>query len=94
MCEDCNPGHPFVCSRLSAIGIRSRRIADAVLFCAIFCIPLSSLFAQTPTPVAVPTWRYDLTHAGQNTNETALTPANVNVNSFGKLFSLTVDGAV
>ena len=56
------------------------------------CWPVASLLAQTPTPVTVPTWRYDLTHQGQNTNETALTPANVNVNSFGKLFSLATDG--
>jgi Bacterial Ig-like domain (group 3)/Chitobiase/beta-hexosaminidase C-terminal domain/Legume lectin domain len=54
-------------------------------------LPVADLWAQTPTPVLVPTWRYDLTHAGQNTNETALTPANVNVNSFGKLFTLKVD---
>jgi len=54
----------------------------------------SSLFAQTPTPVPVLTWRYDLTHAGQNTSETALTPANVNSNAFGKLFSLSVDDHV
>ncbi|HEY1648253.1 MAG TPA: chitobiase/beta-hexosaminidase C-terminal domain-containing protein [Terracidiphilus sp.] len=53
-----------------------------------------SLLAQTPTPVPVLTWRYDLTHAGQNTDETALTPANVNVNSFGKLFSMQVDSTV
>lgn len=53
-----------------------------------------SLLAQTPTPVPVPTWRYDLTHAGQNTSETALTLANVNPTSFGKLFSLPVDGTV
>ena len=52
------------------------------------------LLAQTPTPVPVPTWRYDLTHAGQNTSETALTPANVNASSFGKLFSVPVDSTV
>ncbi|MGA8288631.1 MAG: chitobiase/beta-hexosaminidase C-terminal domain-containing protein, partial [Acidobacteriaceae bacterium] len=59
-----------------------------------FCISGPSLVAQTPTPITVPTWRYDLTHSGENTQETALTTANVNVNSFGKLFILTVDGTV
>jgi Chitobiase/beta-hexosaminidase C-terminal domain/Legume lectin domain len=59
-----------------------------------FCVSAVSLSAQTPTPVPVLTWRYDLTHAGQNTNETALTPANVNPNTFGKLFSLSVDSTV
>lgn len=54
----------------------------------------SALLAQTATPVPVLTWRYDLTHAGENTHETALTPANVNANSFGKLFSLPVDSTV
>ncbi len=61
---------------------------------AAVCTPLTSLVAQTPTPVPVLTWRYDLTHAGQNTQETALTPANVNPQSFGKLFSLPVDSTV
>lgn len=51
-------------------------------------------FAQTPTPVPVLTWRYDLTHEGQNTQETELTPANVDSNAFGKLFSLPVDDHV
>jgi len=60
----------------------------------IFCSTASSILAQTPTPVPVLTWRYDQTHAGQNTNETALTPANVNPDSFGKLFSLKVDSTV
>ena len=52
------------------------------------------LFAQVPTPVPVTTWRYDLSHAGQNTRETALNPSNVNPNSFGKLFTLPVDSTV
>src|SRR5579871_1665720 len=53
-----------------------------------------ALLAQVPTPVPVLTWRYDLSHAGQNTQETALNPSNVNANSFGKLFSFSVDSTV
>jgi hypothetical protein len=40
------------------------------------------------------TQRYDNARSGQNTNETFLTPSNVTVNQFGKLFSLSVDGQV
>jgi hypothetical protein len=36
----------------------------------------------------------DLTRAGANTQEYALTPANVNTATFGKLFSCAVDGAI
>jgi hypothetical protein len=36
----------------------------------------------------------DNTRSGLNANETLLTPANVNVNSFGLLFTHTVDGAI
>ncbi|MBV8673998.1 MAG: chitobiase/beta-hexosaminidase C-terminal domain-containing protein [Acidobacteriaceae bacterium] len=60
----------------------------------VLCLMADGAFAQAPTPVPVTTWRYDLTHAGQNTSETALTPANVSVNSFGKLFSVSVDSTV
>lgn len=46
------------------------------------------------SPVDVTTWRYDNTRAGENINETVLTPANVRSATFGKVFSYAVDGYV
>ena len=63
--------------------------------CMLACMAsVHGAVAQTATPVNVPTWRYDNTHSGANTQETLLTPTNVNTSSFGKLFSIAVDGYV
>jgi hypothetical protein len=72
----------------------ARSVAVVAVALTAFCLVSASLRAQTPTPVPVLTWQYDMTHQGQNTQETVLTPSNVNANTFGKLFSLGVDSTV
>lgn len=61
-----------------------------VLIALALCLFRGSAVAQTP----VLTWHYDNTRSGSNTTETALTPANVNYKTFGKLSSKPVDGIV
>jgi hypothetical protein len=55
--------------------------------------------AAIPTPslasaVPVLTYHYNNARTGANPNETILTPANVNVTHFGKLFSIPVDSGI
>ena len=50
--------------------------------------------ATVAAQVNVVTNRYDAQRTGANLAETILTPANVNVNQFGKLYSYPVDGSV
>jgi hypothetical protein len=52
--------------------------------------PLRSLLGQ----VNVLTWHNDSARTGQNPIETVLSPVNVNASSFGKLFTIAVDGKV
>ncbi len=50
--------------------------------------------APAPASSGVLTFHNDNLRTGQNPNETVLTPANVNVTNFGKLFSYAVDGRI
>ncbi|HEY1755125.1 MAG TPA: IPT/TIG domain-containing protein [Bryobacteraceae bacterium] len=67
--------------------MRIVRIAVAGL---LLVSPFTLLRAQ-PSLV---TWHNDSARTGQNLQETTLTPANVNVSTFGKLFVIPVDGKV
>jgi hypothetical protein len=60
-----------------------------LLFALCFLLAAVTCAAQSNV-----TYQYDNSRTGQNTTETILTPSNVNVNQFGKLFSLSTIGQV
>ncbi|MGA9136212.1 MAG: hypothetical protein WB384_29695, partial [Candidatus Sulfotelmatobacter sp.] len=68
-----------------------REVVSSCIKRSLFLLSLSCLAAAQ---VSVLTQRYDSARDGLNASETILTPSNVNTSTFGKLFSLPVDGRV
>ncbi|MGA2335538.1 MAG: hypothetical protein WBQ19_19515 [Terriglobales bacterium] len=72
----------------SMCALAARNLCPTLLVVCI--VLLSPSFAQQPFLTS----RFDSARDGANTNETLLTPTNVNKNSFGHLFSFPVDPGV
>ena len=70
----------------------SRLIRLGVLLVWLAAIPRVALWAQTAPPVL--TANYDNARTSSNLAESRLNPTNVNPTTFGKLFTLPVDGQV
>src|SRR5882762_3918886 len=73
---------------LSSLFPQYRQAWRTLFFLLLICAAASPGRAQ----VSVLTQHNDNSRTGQNTNETTLTPANVNSTQFGKLFAQPVDG--
>ncbi|MGB8061942.1 MAG: hypothetical protein WCF26_08610 [Candidatus Sulfotelmatobacter sp.] len=73
--------------------------AKSCIVCSLQILLLTSLLGalaavQLAAQTAITTWHYDDGRTSANTSEVLLAPSNVNVQTFGKLFSQPVDGIV
>ena len=64
----------------------------ALIVCCLIAAAGPAAATPTPAPINILTFHNDNMRSGLNPHETELRPANVNVSTFGKLFSYPVDG--
>ncbi len=74
--------------------LRKSPLARLAALPAFLVLTMLSLQPGVSQSVSVLTQHNDLSRSGANPNETILTTSNVNQSSFGKLFSMPVDGFV
>src|SRR5271170_370821 len=64
------------------------------VFCAAIAVLAIAVGAGTAVATDVATYHNNMARTGLNPNETILTLSNVNSSSFGKLFTMPVDGKI
>src|SRR5690242_3520644 len=75
---------------------RFYRAAIAAIVDTVVAVIFNAISAASSMAAAIPilTYHYDNARSGANISETILTPANVNMAQFGKLFSVPVDSGI
>lgn len=84
-------------SNTAVATVASSGVATGVTPGALTITAMSGSISGTATLSVIPavlTYHYDAARAGANMYETTLTTSNVNSTTFGKMFTLPVDGAV
>jgi hypothetical protein len=85
------PGPSLPAASIARLISKSFRVNILATLLGLF-LTLQPGFAPAQTPVT--TWHYNNTRNAVNTTETVLTPANVNIKTFGKLYTQTLDELV
>jgi hypothetical protein len=74
------------------VSLLQRFVGSPKIFIGLICLLV--LIGNYTLRADVLTYHYDNARTGLNSQETILAPGNVNINSFGLLFSCPVDGKV